>query len=95
MPEFLGNYELLVIYDSQVLPREGEDLINSLVEGLGGSVEEVDDWGNRKFTHLIKKKEEGRYMLFWLSLPKDMVAELEEELRMKDKVLRSMLIKQT
>jgi small subunit ribosomal protein S6 len=66
--------------------------VRGIVEGMGGKVLAVDNWGKRKLSYEIQKELKGIY-LFWKYLGgSDVVPEFERNMRMLDPVIRYMTI---
>jgi small subunit ribosomal protein S6 len=85
------EYETIFILAPET-PNDGvaqlNDRIKGVVEGLGGKVLKVDNWGKRKLAYEVKKHLKGIY-LYWQYLgTRGLVDELERNLRMLDPVIR-------
>ena len=66
--------------------------VRGIIEGLGGKVLAVDNWGKRKLSYEIQKELKGIY-LFWKYLGgSDVVPEFERNMRMLDPVIRYMTV---
>ncbi|HLC18589.1 MAG TPA: 30S ribosomal protein S6 [Thermodesulfobacteriota bacterium] len=85
------HYETVCI----VRPDAGEDVIKGVItratstlEGEGGKVNRLDEWGRRKLAYPIKKKHEGYYFLLDHSSPSKACAEMERFLRLSEDVIR-------
>jgi small subunit ribosomal protein S6 len=62
--------------------------IRGVIEGAGGKLLKLDNWGKRKLAYEIKKELKGIY-LYWQYLGSSgLVGELERNLRMLDSVIR-------
>lgn len=62
--------------------------IRRIIEGGGGRLIRLENWGKRKLAYEIRKELKGIY-LYWLYLgASDLVAEVERNLRMLDVVIR-------
>ncbi len=62
--------------------------VTSLIEGLGGSIEKMIDWGRRKMAYEIKGCRDGHYHLIYFSLPTDSIDELIRENHLHEDLLR-------
>ena len=62
--------------------------VRTVIDGKGGKILKLDNWGKRKLAYEIRKQLKGIY-LYWqyLGTP-DTVAEIERNLRMVDSVIR-------
>jgi small subunit ribosomal protein S6 len=93
----LRRYELVVIISPQVaddeVPEAVERLVRRPVEGQGGEVGEVNQWGRRKLAYPIEKHLEGSYVLTELRLDPQRTKELERGLHISEEVIRHLLVR--
>ncbi len=92
----MPNYELVLIISPEVADEEVPDVITKLgelIKKIGGSVDEVNQWGRKKLTYPIKRCVEGNYVLAKLRLKPASTKELDANLRLSGEVLRHLLIK--
>jgi small subunit ribosomal protein S6 len=93
----LRRYELVVIISPQVaddeVPEAVERLVRRPVEGQGGEVGEVNQWGRRKLAYPIQKHLEGNYVLTELRLDPLRTKELERGLHISEEVIRHLLVR--
>jgi small subunit ribosomal protein S6 len=87
----MHRYETLFILhpdlpEAQV--RETIDRVRLLIEGMGGQVAELQDWGMRDLAYPIRKQLRGTYVLVQYSAGSEVVKELERTLKLADEVLR-------
>jgi small subunit ribosomal protein S6 len=78
-------------------PNEGVAEVNArikgVIEGMGGKVLKVDNWGKRRLAYEVAKERKGIY-LYWLYLAQPgVVEETERNLRMLDSVIRYLTVK--
>src|SRR5690554_5897333 len=73
--------------------KEVVDKVNKLIEKNGGEVEEVDEWGVRRFEYPINKKSNGYYVNMYFTAPAETIAPLERALRIDDDVMRYLTLK--
>lgn len=67
--------------------------IKGIIEGMGGKVLKVDNWGKRRLAYEVAKERKGIY-LYWQYLAQPgVVEETERNLRMLDSVIRYLTIK--
>ena len=67
--------------------------IKGIIEGMGGMVIKVDNWGKRRLAYEVAKERKGIY-LYWLYLAQSgVVEECERNLRMLDNVIRYLTVK--
>ncbi len=66
--------------------------INEIIEGAGGTVVEVDEWGTRKLAYPVDKKRNGYYVNLYFEGPGTMIPRIERALTIDDNVLRSLTL---
>jgi small subunit ribosomal protein S6 len=67
--------------------------IKGIIEGMGGKIIKVDNWGKRRLAYEVAKERKGIY-LYWQYLAQPgVVEECERNLRMLDSVIRYMTTK--
>jgi len=67
--------------------------VKGIIEGMGGKILKVDNWGKRRLAYEVSKERKGIY-LYWLYLAQPgVVEEIERNLRMLDGVLRYLTVK--
>ena len=67
--------------------------IKGIIEGMGGKILKVDNWGKRRLAYEVSKERKGIY-LYWLYLAAPgVVEEIERNLRMLDGVIRYLTVK--
>ena len=92
----MSNYELVLIVSPEVTDEEMPDFIaklGELINKVGGSVDEVNQWGKRQLAYPIKRSTEGNYVLSKLKLKPTVTKDLETNFRLSGKILRHLLIK--
>jgi len=92
----IGEYEVMIVL-KPLLPDDIRSAINKsivdTVEQLGGKVVETDVWGKRYLAYPIMSHKEGYYILYNVDMPTSNVAELERQLRLKQEILRFLVVK--
>src|SRR3954471_4834886 len=78
-------------------PNEGVAEVNTrikgVIEGMGGKIIKVDNWGKRRLAYEVAKERKGIY-LYWQYLAQPgVVEETERNLRMLDSVIRYLTVK--
>ena len=92
----MRRYELLVILDPELEERTvapSLDQFLTVVTKDGGTVEKVDIWGRRRFSHEIQKKTEGIYAVVDMTASADSVKELDRQLNLNEAVLRTKVMR--
>jgi small subunit ribosomal protein S6 len=67
--------------------------VGELIKRNDGEVTKVEPWGLHRLAYPIKKHQEGRYVLMTFELEPQNVAELERVLRLKESVIRHLVIR--
>ncbi len=92
----MNNYEAVFIFRANLDNDAQEKLINEIKEVIAkhkGEVEQVQSWGKRKFTFLIKKQSEGIYYLVLFKLTSTFVKKIENTFKLNDSILRVLIIR--
>ena len=93
----MRKYEVMVILDPdttderQVQPTL-EQFLTVITKG-GGTVDNLDIWGRRRFAYEIQKKTEGIYAVVELQAEPATVKELDRQLNLNEAVLRTKVIR--
>src|SRR5689334_16148702 len=95
-PNTSREYETIYILRPNT-PNEGVSEVNTriknVIEGMGGKVIKVDNWGKRRLAYEVAKERKGIY-LYWQYLAQPgVVEEAERNLRMLDNVIRYLTTK--
>ncbi len=73
--------------------KEIVDYVNEQVTSNGGTIDEVDEWGLRKFAYEIDGKNNGYYVNMYFEAPADLIEKLERTLRIHDDIMRYLTLK--
>jgi small subunit ribosomal protein S6 len=95
-PNTSREYETIYILRPNT-PNEGVAEVNTrikgIIEGMGGKILKVDNWGKRRLAYEVAKERKGIY-LYWQYLAQPgTVEECERNLRMLDSVIRYLTTK--
>jgi len=95
-PGTAREYETVYILRPNT-PNEGVAEVNTrikgVIEGMGGKVIKIDNWGKRRLAYEVAKERKGIY-LYWQYLAQPgVVEETERNLRMLDSVIRYLTVK--
>ena len=86
------QYELMVILDPEIDERTvapSLDKFLAVITNDGGSIDNVDVWGKRRFAYEINKKSEGIYAVIGMSAEPASVKELDRQLSLNESVIRT------
>jgi small subunit ribosomal protein S6 len=88
-------YETIFIIHPDQAGRAKEflDTFKKLIEGLGATVVQVEEWGIREMAYLIRKQGRGHYTLLRYQAPAGAVEELERNLKLSDGVMRYLTVR--
>lgn len=93
----MALYDLSVILnpslDAAQLQTE-KDYIEAAVRNAGGTVESLDEWGNRRLAYAIKRDREGYYLIYRVNLTEATTNEVQVSLRLRDNVRRVLVVRQ-
>lgn len=91
------RYETLVLIHPDIGEPGMKELaarIRSLIEGQGGTVSQVQEWGVRELAHLIGKQRRAFYVLLEYRATPRALAEIERNLKLTENVLRFVSVRQ-
>jgi small subunit ribosomal protein S6 len=94
--QMLWDYELVFIVSPEVADDALDPLVNNITQyitGKNGTIVEVARWGRKKLAFPIKHVLEGNYVLVKFKLNPAANKELENNLKISEKILRYLLIK--
>jgi small subunit ribosomal protein S6 len=63
-----------------------------MIEGDGGHIHRLEDWGRRQLAYPIKKAHKAHYVLMNIECTGAALAELEDAFRFSDAVLRHLVL---
>ena len=67
--------------------------IKGIIEGMGGKIMKVDNWGKRRLAYEVAKERKGIYLYWRYLATSGVVEETERNLRMIDNVIRFLTIR--
>ncbi|MEA2040454.1 MAG: 30S ribosomal protein S6 [Thermodesulfobacteriota bacterium] len=89
-------YETLYLINPDLSDEDYGDVVtkfNNLVEKNKGSVINVDEWGKKTLAYKVKKFDKGYYVLLQYCGAAEILAELNRDLTLDDRVLKYQTIK--
>lgn len=92
----MRKYEMVVILDPSIDERTVSatfEKLTQVVPAEGGTIDEVDVWGKRKFAYEINKKPEGLYIILNFTAKSETAKELDRQLGLNESVLRTKLMR--
>jgi small subunit ribosomal protein S6 len=91
----MRHYEIVFL----VHPSQSEqvpamiDRYRTNLEGRGGKIHRLEDWGRRQLAYPINKVHKAHYVLMNIECDQEALDELESAFRFNDAVLRNLVIK--
>ncbi|MFC7375880.1 30S ribosomal protein S6 [Brachybacterium sp. GCM10030267] len=92
----MRKYEMVVILDPSIDERTVSATFEKLVQVIpteGGTIDNVDVWGKRKFAYEIDKKSEGIYIVLSFTASSETAQELDRRLGLNESVVRTKLMR--
>lgn len=93
----MSKYEMLYIIDNDASEETKQAIIDkmeSIVTSNGGTVENIDKWGTRKFAYTLQDySTEGYYVLMNFEADATVPALLNRQVQIMDNAKRCMIIK--
>ncbi|HAA02747.1 MAG TPA: 30S ribosomal protein S6 [Syntrophobacteraceae bacterium] len=87
----MRKYECFLIIDAD-LPDDAiavvDDKLKGIVNGNGGMVLDYVPWGKKKLAYPVRKRTRGHYVLMEFAGESGLVAELERNMRLDERVLK-------
>lgn len=90
------SYEVMFILRPDVAEEDVDKLIagfNTTVTNGGGSIKTIDKMGRRKLAYMVRKFNDGNYVLLHLDADGAVVAELERRLRVSEPVIKFLTVR--
>ncbi|MBU1085797.1 MAG: 30S ribosomal protein S6 [Candidatus Beckwithbacteria bacterium] len=90
----MKTYELTLVLTEEIGKDEAKQksLLEELLTEAKAVVKEKNILGVRDLAYEIKKKTKGWYGIFIIEMPETKVAELDRAMRLKEEILRYLLI---
>jgi small subunit ribosomal protein S6 len=92
----LKRYEVVVIVKSDLTEEDITALIDrcqAIITDRKGVIAKVDKWGKRRLAYEINKQKDGFYFLIDFAGDGPIVAELERNFKIDDRILKFMTVK--
>jgi small subunit ribosomal protein S6 len=90
----MKHYEIVLL----VHPDQSEQVpamlerYRSMIEGKGGHVHRLEDWGRRQLAYPITKIHKAHYILMNIECNREVIEELSSAFRFNDAVIRNLLL---
>ena len=93
----MNKYELAVVVSAKIEDDERAAVVDkckALVERFGGNITEVDEWGKKKLAYEVQKMSEAYYYFIQFDAEPTVPAEVEQDVRIMDNVIRYLCVRQ-
>ena len=90
------KYELMVIFTPELDERQVAPTLDkflTVITNAGGSIDNVNVWGKRRFAYEIQKKSEGTYVVVDFTATSEATDELDRQLKLNEQVLRTKVLR--
>jgi small subunit ribosomal protein S6 len=87
----MRKYECFVIIDADLTDDAiagVDEKVKNVVAGNGGTVLDYVPWGKKKLAYPVRKRTRGHYVLMEFAGESGLVAELERNLRLDERILK-------
>ncbi len=92
----MNQYELALVVNAKIEDEERVttlEAVKDLISRFGGTVTNVDDWGKKRLAYEIQKMNEGYYYFIQFEADSTVPSEIEQRIRIMEKVIRYLCIK--
>ena len=93
----MQKYELVVVLNGSLEDDERSaamERVSGYITRFGGNITNVDDWGKKKLAYEIQKMSEAYYTVVDFEAPLEAPAQIEENIRIMEQVVRFLIVKQ-
>jgi len=92
----MNKYESVVIINPSLEAEVIKSLISKITDLINtkGTVNSVEELGNKKLAYEIKKNKEGYYVLIKFEAKPELIAELERVYKITDEVIKFIVVKE-
>ena len=92
----MNKYELALVLrpdlDEETKAAESQK-VQDLITRFGGTIDKIDDWGNRRLAYEIQKVNEGFFSFISFDAEGTVPAEIESRVRIMENVLRYLIVR--
>lgn len=91
----MRSYEAMVIVDARLEEGDVQKAVDKFVAAIGdagGTLSNVDRWGNRRFAFEIAHQHEGYYFVATFSAPENSIDPLKRTLQISDEYVRGKIV---
>ncbi|MCO6186538.1 30S ribosomal protein S6 [Rhizobium sp. L1K21] len=91
----MALYEHVFLARQDITAQQVDGLVEQykgVLEGNGGKVGRVENWGLKSLTYRIKKNRKAHYVLMDIDAPGAAIHEMERQMRINEDILRYMTV---
>ena len=92
----MNKYELALVVNAKIEDDARTATVEKAKEYVtrfGGQISDVDDWGKKKLAYDIQKMSEAYYYFIHFDAEPEVPAQIEENVRIMDNVLRFLCVR--
>jgi small subunit ribosomal protein S6 len=92
----MNKYELALVVNAKIEDDARTATVEKAKEYItrfGGQISDVDDWGKKRLAYDIQKMNEAYYYFIHFDAEADVPAQIEENVRIMDNVLRFLCVR--
>ena len=92
----MSKYELALVVNAKIEDDAREAVVEkakNYVTRYGGTITEVEEWGEKRLAYEVQKMREGFYYFIQFEADATCPAEVERHVRIMDNVLRYLVVK--
>ncbi|MCU0573136.1 MAG: 30S ribosomal protein S6 [Syntrophobacteraceae bacterium] len=92
----MRKYETFFIVDPDLADEVNaviDEKLKNIVSANGGSVLDYNPWGKKKLAYPVQKRTRGHYVLMEYAGGPELVAELERNMRLDERILKFITVK--
>jgi len=92
----MNKYELALVVNAKIEDDARTATVEKAKEYVtrfGGTITDVEDWGKKKLAYEIQKMSEGYYYFIHFDAEPEVPAQIEENVRIMDNVLRFLCVR--
>ncbi len=92
----MNKYELALIVNAKIEDDARAEVVErakGYITRFGGTISEVEEWGKKKLAYDIQKMSEGFYYFIQFEAEPEAPAQIEENVRIMENVLRFLCVR--
>ena len=92
----MQNYESMVIVKSTLSEEENTAALNKikdLIEKLGGTILQSENWGKRRLAYEVDGEKKGTFFLFRFKAEGKLISSLEHQYRLDETILKFITVR--